>query len=120
MEQTNILNNVMKKVYIVHFFRSTLPKLIGEAILLGILMTQERAYISIRFVLRNAVESINNIPSFIHFSWSALVHTEIQGAIILTLGIIVGIVGIQELKKLIKDFAFLLRLTKQATKNPFF
>ncbi|MBI3627665.1 MAG: hypothetical protein HY220_02885 [Candidatus Sungbacteria bacterium] len=97
----HLTKRIMRRVFATWFIRRILPPLVLEFGALGLVLAGIHEYISIRFVMRNAVHAIHGVPSLIMFSESALAHTAFVPRLLMAASIMLAILLIRDLRRIV-------------------
>lgn len=88
--QNQLKQRIMRRVYLAWFMREMLPKMAGQAAALGLLLLGVHEFISVKFVLANALDAVSGIPTLMQFFAVAFRNTGFVPQILLVSSILLG------------------------------
>lgn len=105
---------IMRRVYAVWFMREVAPPLALQLLVLGALLVGIHEFVSVKFVLRNALHSVSGIPSLIDFAAAAIRNTGFIPQILLTSSFLLAALILRDLRKMLRRVSLQSRVLQFA------
>lgn len=97
---TNLTQRIMRRVYFTWFMRRVAPTLLGQLAVLALLLIGIHEYVSIRFVLQNAMGAVSGLPSLVDFAAAAYANTGFVPQILFGAVVLLGLMTFRDIVKL--------------------
>lgn len=96
----NLTQRIMRRVYFYWFMRRVAPTLLGQLAVLSLLLVGIHEYVSIRFVVQNAMGAVSGLPSLVNFAASAFRNTGFVPQILFGAVVLLGFMTFRDVLKL--------------------
>lgn len=98
----DLTQRIMRRVYFYWFMRRVVPTLLGQLAVLALLLVGIHEYVSIRFVLQNAVGAISGIPTLVDFVAAAFRNTGFVPQILFGAAVLLGLMTFRDILKIFR------------------
>lgn len=95
----NLTRRVMRRVYFVWFMKRVAPPLALQAASLALVLVGIHEFISVRFVLANAADSISGVNSLVSFTSSAVINTGFIPQLLLGASTLLGLLIVRDVAR---------------------
>ncbi|MBI2054989.1 MAG: hypothetical protein HYT39_02730 [Candidatus Sungbacteria bacterium] len=104
-----LTRRIMRRVYFTWFVKRVAPTMALQTASLALLLIGVHEFISVKFVLANAVDSISSVPSLVSFTTSAVGNAGFIPQLLLGASTFLGLLIVRDVLKVFRSRTFVLQ-----------